>query len=396
LSVVSSTAGSAKISIQDTSGGSSPAPLLQFGVNNSNGFNTSDAARIWTTSATSSVANLNFSAYNNGGTSSAQMILTSGSLLIGAANTAVLPTGYVSTANTFGFKNRIMNGNMRIWQRATSGTSIAVGSYGPDRWRVGGGNALTLTQSTTYGSPQSLLIQATGTNHAVGQRIEAKNIQDLAGQTVTLSYKIRADNPGTHRLLMYYAGSADDFSAEVNFVNAAISYVSNAVTTITYTTTLPANVTNGLDIVFQWYNGGTSINITAFIWDVQIEAGPAATSFDIRPHGTEQSLCERYYWKSTVGTYNAIGAGSVTGSSQVSIYIKYPTTMRAAPTVSYSGTVYVFGISNQTVTAISSSYAGNFSGRFDFTPTSTMTTGGGAILFTEQTGNNYVQGSAEL
>jgi hypothetical protein len=107
-------------------------------------------------------------------------------------------------------------------------------------------------------------------------------------------------------------------------------------------------------------------------------------------------MCERYYWKSAVGTYNAIGSGSVTGSSQVSIYIKYPTTMRSSPTVSYSGTVYVFGVSNQVVTALSSSYAGSFSGRFDFTPTATMTVGGGAILFTEQTGANFVQASAEL
>ena len=70
--------------------------------------------------------------------------------------------------------------------------------------------------------------------------------------------------------------------------------------------------------------------------------------------------------------------------------------MRSSPTLSYSGTVYVYGISNQTVTAISSSYAGNSSGRFDFTPTSTMTVGGGAILFTELTGTNFVQATAEL
>jgi hypothetical protein len=110
----------------------------------------------------------------------------------------------------------------------------------------------------------------------------------------------------------------------------------------------------------------------------------------------ELSLCERYYWKSTVGTYNAIGSGSVTGGFQVSIYIKYPTTMRSAPVLSYAGTVYVFGITNQVVTAIASQYAGLSSGRFDFTPTATMTVGGGAILFTEQTGTNYVQGLAEL
>jgi hypothetical protein len=91
-----------------------------------------------------------------------------------------------------------------------------------------------------------------------------------------------------------------------------------------------------------------------------------------------------------------VGSGVVVTSSQVSIYIKYPTTMRSAPTVSYSGTVYVFSVSSIAVTSISSSYAGNFSGRFDFVPASSPTAGQGAILFTEQTGTNFVQATAEL
>lgn len=257
-------------------------------------------------------------------------------------------TGYANIPNNFGFKNRIINGDIRFWQRGTSGTSVAVGTYGPDRWRVGGGNALTLTQSTTFGTPYSLLIQATGTNHAVGQRIEALNIQDLAGQTVTLSYKIRADNPGTHKLLMYYAGTTNDFSAEVNFVNASISYTSNTVTTITYTVTLPANAANGLDIVFQWYNGGASINLTAFIWNVQLEAGPNATSFDYRSYGTELALCQRYFEKSfAVETAPANGVYSMGYISYVCFAdqwvlaaptILFKVNKRASPTIAFFGT----------------------------------------------------------
>jgi hypothetical protein len=85
LTVLSSTAGSAKISIQDTSSGASPAPLLQFGLNSSNGFNNLDAARIWTTSPSSTTAALNFAAYNGGAPSTAQMTLTGGNVGIGIA-----------------------------------------------------------------------------------------------------------------------------------------------------------------------------------------------------------------------------------------------------------------------------------------------------------------------
>jgi hypothetical protein len=82
LSVLSTTAGSAKINIMDNSAGAA-APLLQFGVNSSNGFNTTDAARIWTTASASNIANLNFAAYSGGAPSTAQMTLTGGKVGIG-------------------------------------------------------------------------------------------------------------------------------------------------------------------------------------------------------------------------------------------------------------------------------------------------------------------------
>ena len=85
LSVLSSTAGSAKISIQDTSTGAA-APLLQFGLNSSTGFNSSDAARVWSTGVSATVASLNFAAYNAAAPSTAQMILSAGRLIIGGAN----------------------------------------------------------------------------------------------------------------------------------------------------------------------------------------------------------------------------------------------------------------------------------------------------------------------
>jgi len=87
LSVVSATAGAAKISIQDISVGAA-APLLQFGVNDTGGFNSTDAARIWTTAATSSNARLNFSAYTGAVPTTAQMVLVGGNVGIGTTSPA--------------------------------------------------------------------------------------------------------------------------------------------------------------------------------------------------------------------------------------------------------------------------------------------------------------------
>jgi hypothetical protein len=88
FAVVSSTAGAAKISIQDTSGGSASS-LLQFGINDTSGFNTSDASRIWTTASSATAASLNFAAYNGGAPSTAQMSLVSAGLKIGTTSAAM-------------------------------------------------------------------------------------------------------------------------------------------------------------------------------------------------------------------------------------------------------------------------------------------------------------------
>ena len=86
LTVLSTTAGSAKINIMDNSAGAA-APLLQFGMNHSNGFNTSDAARVWTTATASNIASLNFAAYNTAAPSTAQMVLNAGNLVLGNTTT---------------------------------------------------------------------------------------------------------------------------------------------------------------------------------------------------------------------------------------------------------------------------------------------------------------------
>ena len=134
LSVVSSTAGSAKISIQDTSGGASPAPLVQFGVNSSNGFNTSDAARVWTTAPSSSTAALNFAAYNGGAPSTAQMTLTGGNVGINGTPTYKLDVGInnQTQSTTVGSNGLIRNATGADQSPFTQARIIVYGGTGVD------------------------------------------------------------------------------------------------------------------------------------------------------------------------------------------------------------------------------------------------------------------------
>ena len=364
--------------------------------------------------------------------------LASGAALSNIGAGAIDASYLNANSQYMGFKNRIINGAMVIDQRNAGASVTPTGSsYNLDRWNA------NLSQASKFSVQQQTSVVPAGFTYAtkitslssytVGsselfsfeQPIEGFNTADLGwgaagASSITISFWVRSSLTGTFGAVLN--NSANNRSYPFTYTISSANTFELKTVTIAGDTSGTWGTTNGIGIMLRFGLGvGSTFNGTAGAWagatyfgatgatsvvgtngatfyitGVQLEKGSTATSFDYRPYGTELALCERYYWKSTVGTYNAIGAGSVTGSSQVSIYIKYPTTMRSTPTLSYSGTVYVFGISNQTVTAISSSYGGNSSGRFDFTPTATMTVGGGAILFTEQTGTNYIQGSAEL
>ena len=122
--------------------------------------------------------------------------------------------GYINAPNTFGFKNRIINGAMVIDQR-NAGASVTPtdGQYTLDRYKfsLAQTSKLTTQQSTTAptGFASSLLVTSssaysvlTGDNFNVLQWIEGYNTADLAwgtasAATVTLSFWVRSSLTGT-------------------------------------------------------------------------------------------------------------------------------------------------------------------------------------------------------
>jgi hypothetical protein len=167
LAVVSSTAGGAKISIQDTSAGAA-APLLQFGVNDTNGFNTSDAARIWTIAATSSVASLNFAAYNGGVPSTAQMVLTGGQVGIGTTSPVAKLAVVGGTSNASSLATAYSLAAFNITPKSTSGYSLAFGSGTNDRPYI--------QMSAAGTAPNDIMIQPYGGSVGIG--ITVNNVYD--------------------------------------------------------------------------------------------------------------------------------------------------------------------------------------------------------------------------
>ena len=279
-----------------------------------------------------------------------------------------------------GFKNRIINGDMRIDQR-NAGASVTPtdGQYTVDRWNAG------LTQASKFSIQQSSVAPAGFTNSLlvtslsaysvasgdlfrVSQYIEGFNASDLGwgaagAQSVTLSFWVRSSLTGTFSGALL--NSAVNRSYPFTYtISAANTWEQKSVTIVgdtsgTWLTTSGIGIRVGFSLgagssfsgtAGAWAastltaaTGATSVvgtsGATFYITGVQLEAGSTATSFDRRPYGTELALCQRYFYKTfpqnvapayNLGTTNAIYVPVVTGYNGQQIH---SISMRATPTV---------------------------------------------------------------
>lgn len=256
-----------------------------------------------------------------------------------------------------GFRNRIINGDMRIDQR-NAGASVTVTAgdrYVLDRFvTVGtyGGNIRTVARiadGPSVTTPFCHNTIQTGSNegpvtddYCTRQAIELQNIYDLAGKDVTASFWYKSNRAGTHGIRLignYAAGSTGGVDQKLTFtVNSANTWEYK---TITFTalknlTSWGAGASNAggiiLDIGFRCATFGqpaVSVNDYFRITEVQLEAGTVATPFERRDYGRELMMCQRYYQKTN--SYFAITEPGqqtrTTGSPSLKVE------MRSAPTV---------------------------------------------------------------
>jgi hypothetical protein len=277
----------------------------------------------------------------NAVTGTGKMVLdTSPTLVIPALGT---PASGVLTNCTGvqynGFKNRIINGQMQIAQRATSATitaasTIALGYSTVDRFYVycTGANVIAAQVAGTGATKNNLQITgaASVTAVGIGQRIEQLNSYDMAGSTATLSVNISNSLLTTVTWTAYYATTADTFGTLASPTRTQISTgtftVTSTLTNYSTNISIPAAATTGIEIVFTV---GAQTSGTWVVGNVQLEKGSTATSFDYRPYGTELQLCQRYYWQGTgLEAYNGTSLTIALASSNF-----WGQQMRAIPTI---------------------------------------------------------------
>ena len=286
------------------------------------------------------------------------------------------------------FKNRIINGDMRIDQR-NAGSAVTINTtaktYIVDRWHANGQSSdgvFTVQQSTTAptGFTNSLLTTVTTEEGYIGpdqyyllcQRIEGYNVADLGfgsatAKTVTLSFWVRSSLTGT------FSGSLENSAENRSYpytysISAADTWEQKTIT-ISGDTSGTWVTNNGIGL-FVWFDlgcgsnkrgtagswtgsnlygatGATSLigtnGATFYITGVQLEAGTVATPFERRSYGQELSLCQRYYWKTylnntVAGSVSQPGAFMITvpfTGNSVRLTHPFKVQMRAAPTFTF-------------------------------------------------------------
>jgi hypothetical protein len=249
------------------------------------------------------------------------------------------------------FRNRFMNGDMRVWQRGTTFSSIGTSTYSADRWMSNyGGTAPTFSRSTDAptGFKYSISLVGSSTSyHGILQRIESLNISDLSGQTVTLSFYAKLSSgtaTGGLSISVGYANSVDNFGTTTGELETNItSTVSGSWTRYSYTFTVSATAaTNGLYVVV--FNPSASQTFTMLLTGLQLERGSLATPFESRPYGVELQLCQRYFHSLGGDTpYQSINTCVYYGSSEAVGFFRNPVEMRTIPTISKSGNWTVLG-----------------------------------------------------
>jgi hypothetical protein len=282
--------------------------------------------------------------------------------------------GSIVSSGSAGFKNKIINGGMVINQRYGTTAQTNVSGFVTDRFQVLNSSAGTVNVQTVTTAPAdfsySTQLTANTADASVGSTdsvifyttVEGYNTTDLNwgtvnARTVTLSFWVRSSLAGT------YSASIVSQNGGVSFpFNYTISS-SNTWTQITQTITGPTSGTFGTtnDVAFyvefalltgstyqgtpnawsagNWRGTASQVNWMATsgntfnITGIQLEKGTTASSFEFRSYTKELVLCQRYLWVYSGAYAYARGPVLNVGTTSTIWYFQYPTTMRAAPSL---------------------------------------------------------------
>lgn len=278
-----------------------------------------------------------------------------------------------------GTRNKIINGDFDIWQRATSQTLSGYGS--DDRWlnenvgstKVASRQTFTLGQTAVPGNPQffarTVVTTVAGAGNYVRKTQRIEGVRTLAGKTVTLTLHGTAD--ASRNIAVEFVqnfGTGGSPSAAVTGIGSQQMALTTTPAKKTVTINIPSiagktlgsNANDYLELVI-WFDAGTTFNARAAnlgqqsgtfdIAHVSVVEGNATQEAD--PFGSvsvanEQLLCDRFFQKIT----NVLLGGYGIASSSLFANVARRTRMRTAPTTSAAN---IANVSNMTTLGLTTS-----------------------------------------
>jgi len=353
------------------------------------------------------------------------------------------PSAQTALSPYTGFKNRIINGAMVIDQRNGGVSGTGNNNYTVDRWAYYGQVASKGTWQQNAGSvtPPARFSNYLGFTSSssysvlaadqfiIYQRVEGVNFSDLAwgtsnAQTITISFWVRSSLTGTFGGSLQNSGFTRGYAFSY-IISSANTWEQKSITIAGDTTGTWVGATNGYGVQlnfclgagsnFQstlntWASANTNTpsgcvsvvgtnGATWYVTGVQLEVGTSATSFEYRDYGRELIMCQRYYWKHSGSGVNfngiANGGFSTTTTRVNSTMIRYPVTMRALGSASYSGGGFYDG-NNVVATSGAFLYQAYSLNSFSFDLGSAALISGRTTSFGFTNTNEFFDVSAEL
>jgi hypothetical protein len=286
-------------------------------------------------------------------------------------------------------KNAIIGGDFSTnpWQRGTSFSSVASGTYTADRFIYSKSGAMVHDITKAADAPtvaqagrltnHCIMVDCTTLDGTIGAaeycllstKIEGYNFLPLAQRSFTLSFWHKHTKTGIY--CVSFRNSGDDRSWVAEYTQDTTDTWEKATVTVTaspsagtwdYTNGIGMNVTFALACGsdFQgaagaWnsaqdfassnqVNACDSASNNFKIALLQLEAGSVATEFEARSVQHELVLCQRYYEKSyavgvapatasTVGLCNVGGSQAGKGTGYIEGGVRFAVTKRATPTM---------------------------------------------------------------
>jgi len=304
----------------------------------------------------------------------------------------------LNTGQLAGLRNKIINGNMDVWQRGASFTINNTSVYTSDRIKFessGVGNTTVSQVTVTAGSQASIntgaryVLSATGvaglSYFILSQPIEYVNT--FESKIITCS--IYCTQPATATSSAYFRAAQVFGTGGSATVNTDVNVTSTAVGSHyrwTATITIPSisGKTIGTANDYLWINlvyVPTTFTTNFQFYGLQAELGSVATPFEQRPYGMELALCQRYLPVLTSGTYSSGYCISTTQAYVMPSLQVYPRVAPTGITTTVSGNLYS-GTTGIALTGIT--YIGSSSNTVILTATvaSGLTSGNGTMLYT--------------